>query len=235
MADRSGAQVPPLSQMAIVAGTALWTIYCLLTSPYPYYAPLQNGPTLAILGGVSLWAWRRPQSTSALACFCAFLALHALGGKYIYSYVPYESWARTLGLPSPNRLLGLPRNSYDRLVHFSFGVLMVHPIRQALMRQGGVGPRLSLYVVVEFVMAGSCLYEIFEWLLTVVMATTDADAYNGQQGDLWDSQKDMACASGGAILAAVIIVARRMALRRASTSAASLTSRPASTRTAGRI
>lgn len=209
MGDRPGARGLPRLQMAIMAATGLWTLYCLLTSPYPYYAPLQNGPTLAILGGVAVWAWRRPQPTSAIACLCAFLALHALGGKYIYSYVPYERWVQGLRLPSPNRLLGLPRNSYDRLVHFSFGALMVHPIRQALMRQGGVGPRLSLYVAVEFVMAGSCLYEIFEWLLTVIMATSDADAYNGQQGDMWDSQKDMACASVGAIVAALIIVARR--------------------------
>ncbi|MCW1987444.1 MULTISPECIES: DUF2238 domain-containing protein [unclassified Novosphingobium] len=211
MADETGARVLPRLQIAIVAATGIWTIYCLLTSPYPYYAPLQNGPTLAILGGVFMWAWRRPQPTSALACLCGFLALHALGGKYIYSYVPYEHWAQGLGLPSPNHLLGLPRNSYDRLVHFSFGLLMVHPIRQALMRQGGVGPRLSLYVAVEFVMAGSCLYEIFEWLLTVFLAGQDADAYNGQQGDLWDSQKDMACACVGAIVAAALIAARRLA------------------------
>ncbi|NMN03273.1 MULTISPECIES: DUF2238 domain-containing protein [unclassified Novosphingobium] len=220
MADGSGAGALARLQLAIVAATGIWTVYCLLTSPYPYYAPLQNGPTLAILGGVAIWAWRRPQSTSAVACLCAFLALHALGGKYIYSYVPYERWAQDLALPSPNRLLGLPRNSYDRLVHFAFGLLMVHPIRQALMRQGGVGPRLSLYVAVEFVMAGSCLYEIFEWLLTVIMATTDADAYNGQQGDLWDSQKDMACASAGAIVAGAVIVARRMASKMASTGSA---------------
>jgi len=63
------------------------------------------------------------------------------------------------------------------------------------------------------VMAGSCLYEIFEWLLTVFLAGQDADAYNGQQGDLWDSQKDMACACVGAIVAAAIIAARRLAAK----------------------
>lgn len=49
--------------------------------------------------------------------------------------------------------------------------------------------------------AGSAVYEIFEWLLTVFMAGPDALAYNGQQGDPWDPQKDMAIAGLGALLA----------------------------------
>ena len=50
-------------------------------------------------------------------------------------------------------------------------------------------------------------YEIFEWLLTIVAAGETADRYNGQQGDIWDAQKDMALAALGAIL--VLLVQRR--------------------------
>ena len=64
---------------------------------------------------------------------------------------------------------------------------------------------LATYIAVEFVIAGSALYEIFEWLLTVLMAGPDALAYNGQQGDPWDPQKDMALATLGAVLAAIAL------------------------------
>jgi putative membrane protein len=51
------------------------------------------------------------------------------------------------------------------------------------------------------VTAFSGIYEVFEWLLTVVMAQHDADAYNGQQGDLWDAQKDIGIAMIGSVIA----------------------------------
>lgn len=35
------------------------------------------------------------------------------------------------------------------------------------------------------------------------MAGPDADAYNGQQGDPWDAQKDMALAGLGALTTAI--------------------------------
>lgn len=41
------------------------------------------------------------------------------------------------------------------------------------------------------------------------MAGPNADAYNGQQGDMWDAQKDMACAALGALLVATFILLRR--------------------------
>ncbi len=40
------------------------------------------------------------------------------------------------------------------------------------------------------------------------MAGADADAYNGQQGDVWDAQKDMAFAMAGAMLTAVLLTIR---------------------------
>ena len=72
-----------------------------------------------------LWlALRRwPMPTSAILCIAAFMALHTIGGRYIYSYVPYEQWLGALGLPSIDHAFGLGRNSWDRLVHFSFGAL----------------------------------------------------------------------------------------------------------------
>lgn len=47
------------------------------------------------------------------------------------------------------------------------------------------------------IQTGSMIYELFEWLLTIVMTPDAADNYNGQQGDMWDAQKDMALALVG--------------------------------------
>jgi putative membrane protein len=191
----------PGRQAALLALTALGALVSLVDTPYPDLAPLQNLPTLVLVAGGWLALRRWPMPTSAVLCACAFLWLHTIGGRYIYSFVPYEDWARTLGLPSPRATLGLERNAWDRLVHFSFGLCCVHPIACWLTRHRGLSPRLAIYIAVEFVFAGSAVYEIFEWLLTVIMAGPDALAYNGQQGDPWDPQKDMAIAGLGAVLA----------------------------------
>lgn len=181
----------------------------LVDTPFPELAPLQNLPTLAVVALLVLALRRWPLQTSAVSCLALFLLLHTVGGRYIYSFVPYDQWAAALGLPEPTKALGLGRNSYDRLVHFSFGLLVVHPIAAWLSQHGGVKGQLSLYIAVEFVFASSALYEIFEWLLTLTLAGGHADAYNGQQGDVWDAQKDMACAGVGAVCTALLLAVRR--------------------------
>lgn len=172
-----------------------------IDQPYPEVALLQHIPTLLLLAA-SPWLLRRwPMSTASVACIVAFMALHTLGGRYAYSNVPYDEWARALTGTSLSDALGWTRNHYDRLAHFAFGALSVVPVAEIARRRGGLGPRIA---VLGWVLAISCLYEIFEWLLTIVAAGETADRYNGQQGDIWDAQKDMALAVLGAILALAI-------------------------------
>lgn len=198
----------PRAQIVWLAGVAVFALASLVHTPYPDLAALQNLPTLAIVGLLAAALRRWPMPNSAVACLALFLLLHTLGGRYIYSFVPYDQWAIGLGLPEPTKVFGLVRNCYDRVVHFSFGLLLVHPIAAWLVGYGAVSRRLALYIAVEFVFAGSAFYEIFEWLLTLAMAGAQADAYNGQQGDMWDAQKDMACAGVGAILTALTLALR---------------------------
>ena len=42
----------------------------------------------------------------------------------------------------------------------------------------------------------------------MVMAPETADRFNGQQGDYWDAQKDMALALAGALVAIMVIAIR---------------------------
>ena len=87
-----------------------------------------------------------------------------------------------------------PRNHYDRLVHFSFGVLLfpylVFVCKKCFKQQRFI----TVFMAWLMIQTGSMIYELFEWLLTIVVSSDAADSYNGQQGDMWDAQKDMALA-----------------------------------------
>lgn len=198
--------IPPAQRRLLVLLAAL-LLLAQVAQPYPEVALLQHIPTLLTLIA-SPWLLRRwPLSTASVACIAAFLALHTLGGRYAYSNVPYDDWAVALTGGTLSDAFGWGRNHYDRLVHFAFGALSVVPVAEIARRWGGLTARGAALAVLAWVLALSCLYEIFEWLLTIVAAGATADRYNGQQGDIWDAQKDMALAALGAIV--VLAVRRR--------------------------
>jgi len=169
---------------------------------------LHHIPTLALLIASPFFLRRYPLSTPAVACVVAFFALHTIGGRYTYSNVPYDAWSEALFGQSITACFGFTRNNYDRLVHLSYGLLAVLPIREFLQRHVGASPRLALYIAVESVIAVSALYELLEWFLSLVLAGPMANDYNGQQGDMWDAQKDMALATLGALVSAVFLKLR---------------------------
>jgi putative membrane protein len=199
----------PPAQKWMLAGLAALLLLAQVRQPYPAVAPLHHLPTLALLVAAPFLLARRALSNAGLACILLFFALHTIGGRYTYTNVPYDSWARALTGHTLSEAFGWSRNHYDRLVHFAYGALAVLPVREALVRHAGFGRRSASYVAVESVFAVSALYEIFEWLLTLTMEGSLATAYNGQQGDLWDAQKDMALAGLGALLAAAALAMRR--------------------------
>lgn len=198
------APVRPEVQKRLTGLLLILLLLAQIEQPYPEVALLQHLPTMLLIVA-SPWLLRRwPLSTASVACIVAFMALHTLGGRYAYSNVPYDDWARTLTGTSLSDLFGWSRNHYDRLVHFAFGALSVIPVAEVVRRWGGLGSRAAGLAVLGWVLAISALYEIFEWLLTIAAAGETADRYNGQQGDIWDAQKDMALATLGAIMALVL-------------------------------
>lgn len=191
--------------LLLVATVALANV----AQPYPDLAPLQHGPTLT-LGIAAPWLLRRwPISNKAAACLLLFLLLHTFAARWIYSYVPYDDWARVLIGKDISGLTGAERNGFDRLVHFAFGALLTFPIGHIVERYGRVRQRLAILFAFCAVGFGSAVYEIFEWLLTIIAAPDMAEYYNGQQGDMWDAQKDMALAQLGSLCALVPLLWRR--------------------------
>ncbi|KTE48585.1 hypothetical protein ATE73_01850, partial [Sphingopyxis sp. H077] len=159
---------PPKTQRPLIGLLLALLLLAQIDQPYPEVALLQHIPTMLLIVAAP-WLLRRwPLSTPAVACIVAFMALHTLGGRYAYSNVPYDDWARALTGTSLSDTFGWTRNHYDRLVHFAFGALSVIPVAEVARRWGGLGPRGAALTVLGWVLAISSLYEIFEWLLTIV-------------------------------------------------------------------
>lgn len=163
---------------------------------YPGNTWLQVGPVAAALPFAWALLRRAPISNASAASITAFVLLHLLAARWSYSFVPYDAW-----FPA----LATERNHFDRLVHFAFGALAMAPMVEAGVRYWGLSVRVALVFAITFVLAVGGLYEIFEWSLTLTLAPEDAGAYNGEQGDMFDAQKDMALAGLGAILAAPLV------------------------------
>jgi len=180
-----------------------------INQPYPEIAPLQHVPTVLLILAAPALLRRWPLSTGAVGCITGFFLLHTFAGRWAYSNVPYDDWAKALTGQTISAAFGLARNDFDRVVHLSFGLLWTPAFAEIMRRHVGMGFKASLWTAFLFVGAVSALYEIFEWLLTIVVAPGMADDYNGQQGDVWDSQKDMAIAILGSAIAVLFGGARR--------------------------
>lgn len=179
------------------------TIITCIKPIYPHEQFLQHAGTLLLVIPLIVDLCRNRMPTTAFVGIVLFTLLHVIGARYIYSYVPYKEWSVDLGIVSPDFFQD-HRNHFDRLVHFSFGVLLFPYflyICQNWFKQRSFIAILMAWLIIQ---TGSMIYELFEWLLTVVMTSEEADYYNGQQGDIWDAQKDMALAMLGSSVMAII-------------------------------
>jgi putative membrane protein len=176
-----------------------------LDAPYPKELVLQHSATvfgLACLAGVIIYA---SPTWLSVSCLLIFLWLHIIGARWIYSFVPYDAVARYVTGTSLSDYFGWERNHYDRLVHFASGILGVPPASELLQRLGGMRPLGSALMGITCVMTVGAFYEILEWQIAVFFSPAQAEAYNGQQGDVWDPQKDLALAGIGAILSTCLM------------------------------
>ena len=147
--------------------------------------------------------WR--VSTRAYMLASLFLIIHIVGARYLYSYVPYEDWIQSLFGIRLNDLFGWQRNMYDRLVHFSYGLLLFAMMIEISRTLFGIRSIKRLIVIALMInMSSSMLYELLEWAIASTLSPDAAEAYNGQQGDMWDAHKDMALALIGGLIAALL-------------------------------
>ncbi len=158
-------------------------------------------------GAILLWLARRTFRFSDVSLFLIllFLALHAVGSHYTYSGVPYDDWWRALTGRSLNEAMGWERNHFDRLVHFSYGLLLAYPIREFFLRVAEVHGFWGYFLPLDVTLSTSALYELIEWGAAEFFGGDLGIHYLGTQGDVWDAHKDMALAGLGALIAVLII------------------------------
>lgn len=173
--------------------------------PFPDELYLQHSITVLVATFLVYTTIKNNLGNKAFAFIVAFMLLHIIGARWIYSYTPYDQWIKSLTGFSINSYFGFKRNQYDRLVHFFFGFLMLIPLREIYSRWFGSNLKISSHLAFLFILSASMIYEVFEWLITIVLSPDDANAYNGQQGDFWDAQKDMALAMLGALIMLLFI------------------------------
>ncbi len=159
--------------------------------------------SLTVVGLVALW-WvdrRWGLGNGAFAAICGFIAIHCIAARWLYSNVPYDAWLQAALHWSPNAAFGWQRNHFDRLIHFLYGVCFTPALLQ-LARHAWpalrIGQAFTLAVMV--VMCSSLAYEWLEWGIALLLSPEAAEAYNGQQGDMWDAHADMLLATLGSLL-----------------------------------
>ncbi|MCC7302729.1 MAG: DUF2238 domain-containing protein [Bacteroidia bacterium] len=184
--------------MLLSAGAflAIWISTLAGTSDYANWI-LEN--TLVILfAGFLILTYRRYQfSDLSYLLFCIYLAGHVYGSKYTYAENPLGYWLKDQ--------MGLERNHYDRIIHFSFGFLLAYPLRELFLTWLKFPSWVAWTLPIEITLSVSGIYELIEWAVADVFFPEQGMAYLGTQGDIWDAQKDMALATGGALLATTIV------------------------------
>ncbi len=128
---------------------------------------------------------------------CVYLCLHVYGSKYTYAENPFGYWLKDI--------LDLPRNHYDRIVHFSFGFLLAYPMREMFLKWLSYPRWVAWMLPIEITLSISAFYELIEWAVADLFFKSMGDSYLGTQGDVWDAQKDIFLAFCGAILATTIV------------------------------
>lgn len=178
----------------------IWTALAISPHDRADWA-LENALVLAF--GAALLLTRRwfVFSRVSYTLIFLYLCLHAIGAHYTYSLVPYDDWWRALTGGSFNALVGWERNNFDRVVHFSYGLLLAYPIREIFLRVVEVRGFWAYFLPMDVTLSTSALYELLEWGAASTVGSELGAAYLGTQGDIWDAQKDMALAAAGAVLA----------------------------------
>jgi putative membrane protein len=175
---------------------------------------LENVLTVVAVGGLVASYRVLTLSRVSYTMIFLFLCLHTIGAHYTYADVPYDVWWTSLTGSTFNEMVGWTRNNFDRVVHFSYGLLLAYPVREMFLRIAAVRGFWGYFLPLDLTMSTSMLYELVEWLAAEVFGGDLGVAYLGTQGDIWDAHKDMAFASLGALITMSVTAAVNFKLKR---------------------
>ncbi|MHB1332600.1 MAG: DUF2238 domain-containing protein [Sulfuriferula sp.] len=178
------------------AGLLIVTLGILLWSgihPHDYFTwLLEVAPVLIALPLLIATRKTFPLTPLVYVLIMLHCAILMVGGHYTYAQVPLFNWLRDT--------FDLARNHYDRVGHFAQGLVPALLAREILLRRTLLQPgKMLFFLVVSVSLAISASYELIEWGVAEASGS-DAVAFLATQGDIWDTQKDMAMALIGSIL-----------------------------------
>ena len=185
--------------VAWYAVVSAWTAYAPADRQFWLLASILPAALVAFLAATHR---AFPLSPASYASITLFLTLHMIGVRYTYAQVPAGFWLE--------HALHFDRNNFDRVVHFCFGFLMAYPLEETFRLLAGTRGWLLYYLPVMTILGLSGLWEIIESWVAQTFHPELGLAYLGSQGDVWDSQKDMASALYGALVCmAILFLVRR--------------------------
>lgn len=190
-----------LLQALIIWYVSFWVVMAIAPRDRSDWL-LENALVFLVVGFLITTYRRFPLSNLSYLLITIFMTLHAVGAHYTYEHAAPGYWLKDL--------LGMKRNHFDRIVHFSFGLLLMYPLWEALQRVVKTSRVWLYFLPLSIVLAISSLFEKLEFIVAQIVSPELGTAYLGTQGDVWDAQKDMTLAMLGALLClTIMLVAQR--------------------------
>lgn len=154
---------------------------------------MEVAPVIIVIPVLWLSYERFPLSTLLYLLIFIHGVVLMVGGHYSYARVPFFDG------------LWDGRNNYDKIGHFAQGFIPALAIRELLVRTSPLRSGKWLNAIIVFACLGiSALYELIEWAAAMMLGQ-GAEEFLGTQGDIWDTQKDMAFAGLGAVSALILL------------------------------
>ena len=185
---------PPALLLAATLAVLVWSGF----APFDRFTWwLEVTPALIGLAVLIPTHHRFPLTPLVYTLIALHMMILCVGGKYTYALVPLGNWIRDA--------FHLSRNHYDRLGHFAQGFVPAMIARELFIRWKVIAsPRWRAFLIVCVCLAISACYELVEWLVAIVSGEA-SDSFLGTQGDVWDTQEDMALALVGAVCALLFL------------------------------
>ena len=158
---------------------------------------LENATAFTFLAVLALTYRLLPLSDLSYLLIFVYLSMHEWGAHYKYSDVPLGEWMKPW--------LHTNRNMYDRVAHFSFGLMMSYPLQEMFTRKAKVTGRWRYVLPVEAILSFSAIYEMLEAGAAMILSPERGEEFVGMQGDMWDSQEDMFMAGVGSMVAVLVL------------------------------
>ena len=181
--------------LIVLAAVFVWS-YIGCYDPFTWL--LEVAPVLIALPILAFTYRRFPLTDLVYVLIAVHAVILMVGAHWTYARVPLFDWIRDA--------FELSRNHYDKVGHFAQGFMPAVYAREILLRTSPLRRGKWLFFLVVCVcLAFSAVYELIEWIVAEI---TEAEDFLGTQGDVWDTQKDMAMCLVGSVIS-LLLLSRR--------------------------